>query len=94
MWLGITAKTLFYSKILYFMHYVSAYGKSPITPPNCKNVANSQKFKRDQNLWPSGMNLDGIFSQHMHPANTSMSPGQSWHYLSGAARDQLGAQPT
>ena len=54
------------------------------TPPDCKNVADSWKLKHDQGLQSSVMNLDGIFSQHIHLANTSVSPGQSWHYLSGS----------
>ncbi|KIJ98277.1 hypothetical protein K443DRAFT_213128 [Laccaria amethystina LaAM-08-1] len=54
-----------------------------ITPPNCNNVVDSQKLKRDQGLRPSVTSLDGIFSQHTHPANTSVSPGRSWQYLSG-----------
>jgi hypothetical protein len=55
------------------------------TPPNCNNVVDSQKLKCDQGLRPSVTSLDGIFSQHMRPANTSVSPGRSWQYLSGQA---------
>ena len=51
------------------------FRRSDIAPPNCKNVFGTWKLKQDQNLCPSGTNIDPIFSQHTHLANSSMSPG-------------------
>jgi len=56
-------------------HYSDKELQQIHTPPNCENVFGTWKLKRDQDLCPSGTNIDPIFPQHTHPANTSVSPG-------------------